>query len=103
MATSGCDLEDDARQLEEPEYQDPSPPIVSTTTAPDSSSTQIYSTPDEVHKTDKKEVSQSFDNPGYYSTLQEVHSTADKNKSSTNTTMVTDNLNNPCGLGAHYV
>lgn len=86
MVTSGCDSEDGARQLEEPEYQDPSPPLVSLTTT--DSSTQLYSTPDEVHTTDKKEVSQSFDNPGYYSTLQEVHSTADKNKAPTNTAMV---------------
>lgn len=100
MATSGCDSEDAARQLEEPDYQDPSPPLASTATAPDTSSTQVYSTPDEVPKTDKREVSKSFDNPAYYSTLQEVHSTADKNKGPTHTTMVRDNLN---GLGAHYI
>lgn len=81
IVISGCDSEDATRQVEEPEYQDASP-------LPTDSTTQLYSTPDEVRKSDKKELNQSFDNPGYYSTLQDVHSTADTNKGPTNTLIV---------------
>ena len=52
-------------------YQLPSPPP--TSTAPDSS--RVYEVLDEGGA---NEPSHAFDNPAYYSTLQDVHSTTDR-------------------------
>ena len=68
----GCDPAP-GRQVEEPEYQVPSPAITDS-----SSRDRLYEVPDDIHDGGKKEKSQSFDNPGYHSTLQDVHSTTDQ-------------------------
>ena len=87
----GCDS-GSARQFEEPEYQVPSPPPSSTTppvtaitaiTAPNASATatdssRVYEVLDDVAEASKKDHRRSFDNPAYYSTLQDVHSTTDR-------------------------
>ena len=86
----GCDT-GSARQIEEPEYQVPSPPPSSSTApaitakaapiataANATDSSRVYEVLDDVAEANKKDHRQSFDNPSYYSTLQDVHSTADR-------------------------
>ena len=87
----GCDS-GPARLIEEPEYQVPSPPPTSTTpptatalltgaaTTNATDSSRVYEVLDEVPEASKEDRRKSFDNPAYYSTLQDVHSTTDTHK-----------------------